>query len=214
MCSPIDPVFEFSEIGHHGIERWSFSKEHLPHVPVVAPNLRNVDVRRAHPKASGLGQIVPRRRFTKENLLVLHNGCQQTEIFHRKLAVLVPIQTGQVVVVPRESGRHLARMEDGMEQRGLLPKCALRTKDVDFGGRLSKEARNSVSNVRLDRLPLRRPNIPAASELQANDGTNVRAEAVQIRLQAERVGEQEALPIGIGRILADLPIRLPEDRAK
>jgi hypothetical protein len=77
---------------------------------------------------------------------VLYNGCQQTEIFYRKLAVVVPIQTGQVVVVPREAGRHLARMEDGMEQRGLLPKCALRTKDVDFG-RLSKEARNNVSNL-------------------------------------------------------------------
>src|ERR1700674_5185798 len=43
MGSPIDPVFEFSEIGHHGIERWSFSKEHLPHVLAVAPNLRNVE---------------------------------------------------------------------------------------------------------------------------------------------------------------------------
>jgi len=43
MEQPIDPVFEFSEIGHHGIERWSFSKEHLPHVLVVAPNLRNVE---------------------------------------------------------------------------------------------------------------------------------------------------------------------------
>src|SRR3984893_9915047 len=115
MCSPIDPVFELSQIGHHGIERWSFSKEHLPHVPVVAPNLRNVDVRRAYPKASALGQIVPRRSFSKENLLVLHNACQRPEIFHRKLAVLVPIQTGQVVVVPREPRRYLARMEDRME---------------------------------------------------------------------------------------------------
>ena len=105
-------------------------------------------------------------------------------------------------------------MEDGMEQRGFFPERAFRPKNVDFGDRMSHEARQHISDIRLDRLPLRGPNVPAASELQANDGTNVRAEAVQIRLQAERVGEQEALPIGIGRILADLPIRLPEDRAK
>src|SRR5260370_17602988 len=79
MCSTVGSFFEFSQIGHHGVERWSFSKEHLSHVPVVAPNLRNVDVRRAYPKASGLGQIVPRRSFSKENLLVLHNACQQVD---------------------------------------------------------------------------------------------------------------------------------------
>jgi len=28
MCLPVDSVFEFSQIGHHGSERWSFSKEH------------------------------------------------------------------------------------------------------------------------------------------------------------------------------------------
>src|ERR1039458_5314394 len=33
----------------------------------------------------------------------------------------MPIQTSQVVVVPREPWRHLARMEDSMEQRGLFP---------------------------------------------------------------------------------------------
>ena len=69
MCSPIDPVFEFSEIGHHGIERWSFSKEHLPHVPVVASNLSDVGVWRANPKASRPGQIVPRPSFPEEVLV-------------------------------------------------------------------------------------------------------------------------------------------------
>jgi hypothetical protein len=85
---------------------------------------------------------------------------------------------------------------------------------VDFRGRPSQHARKCVSDIRLDRLLLRRPDIPAASKLQANDGTNVRAQAVQIRLQAERIGEQEALPVGIGRIHADLPIRFAENRAK
>jgi hypothetical protein len=108
MFSSVGSVFEFSQIGHHGIERWSFGKEHLPHAPVVASNLRNAGFRRAYPKASGLGQILPRRSFSKEDLLVLHHACQQAKIFHRKLAVLVPVQTCQVVVVPRETGRNLA----------------------------------------------------------------------------------------------------------
>ena len=115
MCSTVDSFFEFSQIGHHGVERWSFRKEHLPHVPVVASNLRNVGFRRAYSKAPGFGQIIPRRSFSKENLLVLHHACQQAEVFHGKLAVFVPIQSGQVVVVPREPRRHLARMEDCVE---------------------------------------------------------------------------------------------------
>src|SRR5258708_10481663 len=105
-------------------------------------------------------------------------------------------------------------MEDGMEYRSLLPEGAFRAKNVDFRDRLSQETREYISDVRLDRLPFRGPHIPAASKLQANDGTNVRAQAVQIRLQAERIGEQEALPVGIGRIHADLPIRFAENRAK
>ena len=81
-------------------------------------------------------------------------------------------------------------------------------------GRPSQESRKCVSNVRLDRLFLRRPHIPATPELQANYGTNVSAQAVKVRFQAEWIGEQQALPIGVSGILADLPIRLPKDRAK
>ena len=65
---------------------------------------------------------------------------------------------------------------------------------MDFRDRLSQEARKCVSDVRLDRLLLRGPHIPAASKLKPNDGTNVGTQAVQIRFQAERIGEQEALP--------------------
>src|ERR1700680_4760539 len=56
----------------------------------------------------------------------------------------MPIQTSQVVVVPREPWRHLARMEDSMGQRGLFPEGAFRAKNVDFGDRLSHEARQDI----------------------------------------------------------------------
>jgi hypothetical protein len=42
VCSLVDSVFEFSQIRHHSIKRRRFSKEHLPHVPVVASNLCNL----------------------------------------------------------------------------------------------------------------------------------------------------------------------------
>ena len=80
---------------------------------------------------------------------------------------------------------------------------------MDFRGRPSEETGKCVSNVRLDRLLLRGPHIPAASKLKPNDGTNVGTQPIQIRFQAERVGEQEALPVGVGRILTDLPTCLP-----
>src|SRR6202035_2877449 len=108
VCSTVDSVFEFSQIRHHGIKRRRFSKEHLPHVPVVASNLCNVGFRRAYSKAPGFGQIVPRCGFSEENLLVLDYACEQANILDRKLPVLVPVQTGEVIVVPREARRHLA----------------------------------------------------------------------------------------------------------
>ena len=64
-------------------------------------------------------------------------------------------------------------MEDSMEQRGLFPEGAFRAKNVDFGDRLSHEARQHISDIRLDRLTIRGPYVPAASELQSNHGTNV-----------------------------------------
>jgi hypothetical protein len=85
---------------------------------------------------------------------------------------------------------------------------------VDFRVRPSEEAGKCVSNVRLDGPLLRGPHIPSASKLKPNDGTNVGTQPIQIRFQAERVGEQEALPVGIGRILTDLPTCLPQDRTK
>jgi len=85
---------------------------------------------------------------------------------------------------------------------------------VHFGSGLSEEAGECVSNVRLNRLLFRRPYIPSAAELQPNHGANVVAQVVQVLFQAERVGEQEALPICVGWIFADLPIHLPEDGAK
>jgi len=91
MCLPVDSVFEFSQIGHHDSERWSFSKEHLSPVSVIDSNQREVRVRRAYPMAPRCSEIVPRRSFLKENLLALHHACRQAKIFHRKLAVLVPI---------------------------------------------------------------------------------------------------------------------------
>ena len=54
-------------------------------------------------------EIVPRRSFLKENLLALHHACPQAKIFHRKLAVLVPIQMGQVVAVSQEPERILPK---------------------------------------------------------------------------------------------------------
>ena len=55
---------------------------------------------------------------------------------------------------------------------------------------------------------------PLGSELQPNDRANIAAKAIQVVFETERIAEQEALPICIGRIFADLPIRFPEDRAK
>ena len=46
---------------------------------------------------------------------MLDYACEQADILDRKLPVLVPVQTGEVIVVPREARRHLARMVDGME---------------------------------------------------------------------------------------------------
>jgi hypothetical protein len=69
---------------------------------------------------------------------------------------------------------------------------------VDFRDRLSQKTRENISNVRLDRLPLRGPHIPAASELQSNNWTNVGTQAVHVRFQAERISEQEGLLIGVG----------------
>jgi len=114
-CLRVDAVFDFFQVRDYLIERWSFAKEHLAHVPVVASNLSDVGVWRAYPKASRPGQIVPRRGFPEEDLFVLDNACQQTDVRDRKLPVFVPVQTGEVIVVPREAGRHLARMEDSME---------------------------------------------------------------------------------------------------
>lgn len=115
VCLRIDPVFEFFQIRYYLIERWSFPKDHLAHVPVVTSNLSDVGVRRTYPKASGPGQIVTRRSFPEEDFLVLDNACQQPEVLYRKLPVLVPLQTREVIVMPRDPWRHLARMEDRME---------------------------------------------------------------------------------------------------
>src|SRR6478672_2734979 len=98
MCLPIDPVFEFSEIGHHGIEPWSFSKEHLPHVP----GSRSDSAQRGtsggpNPKASVLAKSYRFVASRKKIFPCSHNACHQAEFFHRKLAVIVPTQTGQVV---------------------------------------------------------------------------------------------------------------------
>ena len=54
-------------------------------------------------------------QLPEEDLFVLYDACQQTDVRDRKLPVVVPVQTGEVVVVPREAGRQLARMEDSME---------------------------------------------------------------------------------------------------
>ena len=70
--------------------------------------------RTAYPKASRLSEIVSRPCFPEENFFVLNYACQQTEIFHRKLAVFVPIQTSRVVVAPR----------DGICPSGRLPGVA------------------------------------------------------------------------------------------
>ena len=88
MCSAIDQVFEFSEIGHHVIERRSFPKEHLAHVPVVPSNLSEVGVRRVYPKTSRPGQIVPRCSFPEEDFLVLDNTCEQPDVLDRSLPIL------------------------------------------------------------------------------------------------------------------------------
>src|SRR5665213_2099286 len=101
-----------------------------------------------------------------------------------------------------------------MEQRCLLPECPFRSQNVNFRSWLSEKAGECVNNVRLNRLALRGPYIPSASKLQPNDRANVVAQSVQVLFQADRVGEQEALPICIGWIFTDLPIRLPEDRTK
>ncbi len=117
-------------------------------------------------------------------------------------------------MVPGDPGRHFARVENCMEQRSLLPECAIWTKNVYCGRRRRQETGQCVSDVWLDRLLLRGPDVPAASELQPNDRTNVSTEAVYILRQTERVGEQEALPIIVERILADLPVRFTENLAK
>ena len=111
----VDPVFEFFQVLDYTIEWWSFPKEHLTHVSVIASNPCNLGVRGGYPKGSGFGQIIPRCSFPEENSLVLDNACQQAEVLDRKLPVLVPVQTGEVIVVPREARRHLARMVDSME---------------------------------------------------------------------------------------------------
>ena len=101
-----------------------------------------------------------------------------------------------------------------MEQRCLLPEGAFRSQNVNFRSWLSNDTGKCVGNIGLNRLPLRRPYVPSASELQPNDRANIAAKAVQVLFETERIGEQEALPICVGRIFADLPIRVPEDRAK
>ena len=73
----VDPVFDFFQVRDYLIERRSFAKEHLAHVPVVASNLSDVGVWRAYPKASRPGQIVPRPSFPEEDLLMLYYACQQ-----------------------------------------------------------------------------------------------------------------------------------------
>src|SRR5206468_11601716 len=114
-CLRVDPVFDFFQVRDYPIERRSFAKEHLAHVPVVASNLSDVGVWRAYPKACRPSQIVPRPSFPEEDLFALYHACQQTDVRDRKLPVVVPVQTGEVIVVPREAGRHLARIEDSME---------------------------------------------------------------------------------------------------
>jgi hypothetical protein len=213
-ASAVDPIFQFFQIRHQAIERRRFGEEHFPHVPIVASNPTNLVVWRAYPKASGFGQIIPRRSLAEKDFLMLHYACQQSEVRYRTVPVLVPVQTGEIVIVPRIPGLHLPRVESRMEQRRFLPEGSFRSQNVDFRSRLSEKAGECVSNVRLNRLALRGPYVPSASKLQPNDRANVVAQSVQVLFQAERVREQEALPICIGWIFADLPIRLPEDQTK
>jgi len=63
-------------------------------------NPRNLIVRRAYPKASGFGQIIPRRSLAEKDFLVLHHACKQPEVRYRELPVIVPLQPGEVAIVP------------------------------------------------------------------------------------------------------------------
>ena len=84
----------------------------------------------------------------KKNLLCSTTLASRPKSFIASLPELMPIQTSQVVVVPREPAwRYLAReWKHRMEQCGLSPEGALRAKNVDFGDRLSHEAWQHISD--------------------------------------------------------------------
>ena len=101
----------------------------------------------------------------------------------------------------RETGRRLSRMVDRMEQRCLLPECAFRSEHVRSRSWLSEDTGECVGNIGPNRLPLRRPYVPSASELQPNDRANTAAKAVQVLVETERIGEQEALRLFVPAML-------------
>jgi hypothetical protein len=99
MASAVYPIFQFSQIRHQAIEGRQFDKEHFPHVPVVASNPRKLIVWWAYPKASGLGEVIPRRSLSEKDLLVLHHAGKQSEVGYRVLPVFVPVQAGEIVIM-------------------------------------------------------------------------------------------------------------------
>ena len=121
--SVVDSIFQFSQIRHQAFERWRFDKKHFPHVPIVASNPRNLIVRRADPKASGFGQIIPRRGLAEKDFLVLYLlPLPAARVRYRILPVFMPVQAGEVVIMAREAGRRrLSRVVDRIKQRAPPP---------------------------------------------------------------------------------------------
>src|ERR1700687_5762030 len=92
VCSPIDPVFEFSEIGHHGIERWSFSKEHFPHVSV--PGLSQ---QRLGPRADVIRRVKVAVRLAEDQVVGSITGSKSNFVLVLPLPVRSKNAKGKVV---------------------------------------------------------------------------------------------------------------------
>ena len=106
MCLPVDSVFEFSQIGHHGGERWSFSKEHLSPVSVIDSNLREVFPGVARYRAP---QLLERKSFLRSTMLA-----RRPNSFTASWPYSCRYRWARSWWC-RESRGHVARMEDGME---------------------------------------------------------------------------------------------------